>query len=351
MPLISVKTSALTEDVTISLNDFIALVESSSLTSVRVSVDTFADFLAQNVNTGSFSGSLNGSASYATNSKNSDTASFASGSGVTAVTASYAYTASHALNVGDNGTVETGVQYRLAYYPTTDNSVDDINGVSWENNTIKISGGLSASAEIITTLVTASAYLANGTGIRFVGSASYAENAKTAITASHLSANSRINGPSFIGAVVTDKHAVTGSLDVSGSFKLNGTTITAVPTFVSSSLYAIPTTDGSAVSFAHGLSRTPSFVRVVIYRQGLSSANVNENTYSVGDEIDITDLAGGGVYDYNPVVVTTNSTTINVGSQWASYYLNGISTKDGAFNTAFTVTVADWRIKIYAAIF
>jgi len=293
------------------------------------------------------------------------TASYA----VSSVSSSIAKTASYAQfnNLFVNGDGQVLGNLVVLGDITSDLSGSLYGTSSWSNNS-KTASYISASN--LTGTVVSSSYSAISS---YSTSGSYAITSSLTTTASFSTNSLNSNTSSYVSnvsmsgdisgssnnAVVTKIQGfpVTNTSPTIGDVLVyNGTswapTTKSLPTFVSSSNLSIPTTNGTVLTFNHGLGKVPTSVRVVIAKTGTSTVKVSEQTYSVGDEIPVglsTYPGSGG--EYQSVVIIADSTKVTIANQWASYPISIGSNKSGTYATSFVLTTADWVIKIYVMAF
>jgi hypothetical protein len=119
-----------------------------------------------------------------------------------------------------------------------------------------------------------------------------------------------------------------------GTFSLSASNFISTNTFTSFT-YSLPASSGTVMSTNHSLGRIPVFIRAVLV---CSNA---DNGYLVGDEIDVSTVAGGGGNSSPYIIIGGNSTNV-----FAYKY-----TADGLFagpSGTATLTASKWNFKIYA---
>lgn len=138
---------------------------------------------------------------------------------------------------GDSGTVNTGSQYNLAYYPSTDSVVDDATGLTWNGSTFAVSGSTETSGALT---VGGSGLLTANNGATINGNTLTANAGLAVNNSSLLVSNGGISGSSTLevggtttlandltvlqGGVYVDNGTISGSstLQVGGDSTLAG---------------------------------------------------------------------------------------------------------------------------------
>lgn len=243
----------------------------------------------------------------------------------------------------NSGTINSGTAGRLAYYPTTGTSIDDISGISWSNSTLAVTGAITASSansvvrSYYADLTTLQGALSAST---YSGALAYSANEGHVYVA---------NGSSWIPlANSTDITNSFYSISVAGQDTIVAETTTQGITLVSGSNITMLTDNTSKrLTISASATQSNSFATIAVSGQSnvvadnstdtltlVAGPNITLTTNAGSDSITISASSGGG----GPTGVSTGAAT-----RLAYYASTGAVVEDTGANLTWsgsTLTVA-----------